>query len=99
MRRNCVPWCAPNPLVLAFNGCRKRLSGFRGKPSGFPVSEGSKEIGRRCTEGQGPFYDVTFVSVSQILTPAGLFSATSACDLPPSLMVAPPFMGPDRPAF
>jgi hypothetical protein len=36
--------------------------------SGFPVSEGSKQIGRKCAEGHGPFYDVTFVSVSQILT-------------------------------
>src|SRR5260370_35455303 len=46
---------------------------------GFPVSEGSKEIGRKCAEGLGPFYDVTFVSVSQILTLASPPTQTGGC--------------------
>ncbi len=46
---------------------------------GFPVSEGSKEIGRKCAEGLGPFYDVTFVSVSQILALASPPTQTGGC--------------------
>src|SRR5260370_18209597 len=46
---------------------------------GFPVSEGSKEIGRKCAEGLGPFYDVTFVSVSKILALASPPTQTGGC--------------------
>jgi hypothetical protein len=53
--------------------------------SGFSVRKGSQKIGRECAEGQGPFYDVTFVLVSQILTlkhtqvVAALFSERGQC--------------------